>query len=369
MPVQEFIVKPDTAPVTVALAPARNAIHSLLLLTDADQVSGLGEWVGRTAAALTSHEVEQNRLVIVGFYHAILPEATWPSFPAYVDRLASRDPRDLRDRMLQAYARLTPLVDGQSQICYGEPADVDWDAVLQSVNTYLDFLRARFPAKAVDAELESRAYSYVVDPPAMQALIVEHLRHMWNEYLAAEWARVEPMLQDAVRAFSQVDFSEMSRRQAVEFVVGQEVEGPKWDDALEHAREVLLIPSAHVGPYLGRAWGGGTFWVLFGARLPEGGTFHAPDLSRAEIVVRLSALADDNRLRIMRLIAERGELSSQDIIAELSFSQSAASRHLKQLSATGYLSERRCNGAKCYRLQRERIENSLRALSNFLLEA
>jgi DNA-binding transcriptional ArsR family regulator len=108
-------------------------------------------------------------------------------------------------------------------------------------------------------------------------------------------------------------------------------------------------------------------WVLFGARLPEGTQFQAPDLSRTEIVVRLSALADDNRLQILKLILEQGELSSQEIMASLEFSQSAASRHLKQLSATGYLSERRCNGAKCYQLNPERIENTLQAVSNFLL--
>jgi DNA-binding transcriptional ArsR family regulator len=369
MPVQDFIVRPEAAPVTVALEPARNAIHSLLLLTEADYLSGLGEWVGRTAAALSPAEAERNRLVIVGFYHAILPEGSWPSLPAYIDRLASRDPRSLRDRMLDVYSRQPLLVEDQDQVCGDEPAAVDWAAVLSDVDNYLDFLRARFPAKSVDDELEAQAYRYVIDPPAMQTLIVEHLRTIWDAHLAAEWARVEPMLRDSVHAFRQVDLSGMTRRQAVEFVVGQEVEGPKWDDALEQAREVLLIPSAHVGPYLGRACAGGTFWVLFGARLPEGGAFHAPDLSRAEIVVRLGALADDSRLRILRIIAERGELASQDIIAELSFSQSAASRHLKQLSATGFLTERRCNGAKCYRLNRERIENSLRAVSSFLLEA
>jgi ArsR family transcriptional regulator len=95
---------------------------------------------------------------------------------------------------------------------------------------------------------------------------------------------------------------------------------------------------------------------------------HAPDLSRAEIVVRLSALADDNRLRILQLVSEQGELAFQEIMARLTLSQSAASRHLKQLSATGYLSERRCNGAKCYHLDPKRIEGTIQAVSSFLLD-
>jgi DNA-binding MarR family transcriptional regulator len=70
----------------------------------------------------------------------------------------------------------------------------------------------------------------------------------------------------------------------------------------------------------------------------------------------------------LKLVAEAGELRSQDIINRLELSQSAASRHLQQLSATGYLTERRCEGAKCYRLNSERIENTLRAVSAFLAD-
>jgi DNA-binding transcriptional ArsR family regulator len=51
---------------------------------------------------------------------------------------------------------------------------------------------------------------------------------------------------------------------------------------------------------------------------------------------------------------------------ELDLSQSATSRHLKQLSATGYLIERRCEGAKCYALNEDRVDDTMRAISGFL---
>jgi DNA-binding transcriptional ArsR family regulator len=369
MPVQDFIVRPEPAPVTVALEPAHNAIHSLMLLTKANDVSGLGEWVTRTAQALTPRERRRHKLVIIGFYHAILPEQSWSSFPAYVDHLATRNPNTLRDQMLSTYACIPPMteVDQCQRACYDEPIPVDWEAVLGNVDNYLDFLRARFSPEQLDVELEAQAYSYVVDPPAMQDLIVSHLRLMWNEHLAAEWERVRPMLSDAVQAFQQIDVAKMSRIEAAKVIAGQEFEEEKWVQAFERAQEVILVPSAHVGPYLGKTWAGNTLRVLFGARLPAGVEFNAPDLSRAEIVVRLNALADDSRLRILKLVAEKGELVSQEIMADLGFSQSAASRHLQQLSATGYLNERRCNGAKCYRLNPERIEDTLCAISRFLL--
>jgi DNA-binding transcriptional ArsR family regulator len=205
-----------------------------------------------------------------------------------------------------------------------------------------------------------------VDPAAMQGLIVSHLRKMWDKYLAAEWRRVEPMLGDSVRAFEQVDFQNMSRLEAAHFVTGQGSDEEHWDKVFGFTERVIFIPSAHVGPYLGKLWAGNTAIVIFGARLPEGTQIEAPDLSRAEILVRLGALADDTRLQVLRLVAEGGEQRSQDIMSRLDLSQSAVSRHLTQLSATGFLKQRRCNGAKCYRLDPERLENTLRAVSGYV---
>ena len=367
MPVQDVIVQPEAEPVVVAVEPAHNAVHSLLMIVEAAHLSGLGEWVVRTAEAMTPEERRQHELVILGFFHAILPGESWPSFPAYLGHLAAANPTDLRDRMLSAYARFAPMTSGSEGGRQKDAPPVDFDAVLESADSYLEFLRARFSADRIDEELETRAYSYVINPPAMQQLIVRHLRTMWDEHLAEEWARVEPMLLDSVRAFEQSDLGKMERREAVEWVTGHDLEGEHWDKMLEEAERIILVPSAHVGPYKGKYREGGTYWLLFGARLPEGSQYYAPDLGRAEIVVRLSALAEDNRLRILQAVAEAGELASQDIMAGLGLSQSAASRHLKQLSATGYLTERRCGGAKCYRLDPKRIEDTLQAVSKFLL--
>ena len=86
-----------------------------------------------------------------------------------------------------------------------------------------------------------------------------------------------------------------------------------------------------------------------------------------DLVVRLGALSDNTRLRVLKYIADRVEARAQDIVQALDISQSAASRHLTQLTATGHLSERRCDGAKCYALNPERIEETLPALEAFLL--
>ena len=50
----------------------------------------------------------------------------------------------------------------------------------------------------------------------------------------------------------------------------------------------------------------------------------------------------------------------------LELSQSTTSRHLTQLSATGYLQARRMEGANCYRINAPRIEDTLHALASYL---
>ncbi len=366
-PVRDLIV-PDIPPIAVSLAPAQNALQSLWLLIDTKTKTGLGDWVIRTAGALTPEEREMNKLVLIGFYYIVIPKQNWTDFPTYLDHLAARNPVALRDEMLETYTQmLPPLENGECQDMLAEPLPIDWETILESADTYLDFLHKHFGTDHIDDDLETKAYSYIVDPPAMQEIIVSHLRNMWEKFLAPEWERTKPMLQDAVSAFRQIDFSDMSKLGALQLIAGQISEEKRWESRLGEVEHVIFVPTAHIGPYLGTSRSRDTLWVFFGARIPKGVQFHAPDLSRAEIVVRLNALADDTRLRILKLISEKGELRSQDIMRGLDLSQSAASRHLKQLSATGYLSERRFSGAKCYELNSERIKDTLQAISTFLI--
>lgn len=364
-PIQDFISSIEPAEIQIGLEPAFNVLHSMLLLTKVDQVSGFNEWVGQTATAMTAEEKERNRLVIIGFFFAILPDRSFSSFPAFLNYLAQAEPGQLRDKMLDIYFKM-PC---QATEAIPDPTPVDRAAVLADAESYLAFLRSRFSESGVDASIETQAYSYVIDPPRMKVLIVSHLKMMWDKYLSFEWERVQPMLEKAVRAFRQADLSGMDRIEAASWITGQDlpenkINKYKW---LLESERVIFVPSAHVGPYLGHFHYGSTAGILFGARLPKEALVEAPELSRAEIIVRLSALSDDSRLRILKFIADNGEQRSQDIINQLDMSQSATSRHLMQLSATGFLIERRCEGAKCYDLNPERIEDTLQAIAAYLL--
>jgi DNA-binding transcriptional ArsR family regulator len=356
----ENILVNESAAMRFALEPAYNAVQSLMFLSRAETLSGLGEWVTRTLLQMTAEEKHRHELVLVGLHFAVVPLQSWPSFAAYLEHLSTVNPETLRDKIMDTYASMTYRDDAPGPV-------IERETALADMETFLVYLKQRFSPDHIDDLIESEAYTYLINPPALQTLVVSHLTYMWDTYLAGEWAKVEPMLRDAVAVFRQVDFSEMGRLEAAEFITGQRLSEKHWEKKMLESEQIVFVPSAHAGPYLGMFPRGDAVRVIFGARLPEGVELDAPDLSRAEILVRLGALADDTRLSILKLVADKGELRSQDIIKLLDLSQSAASRHLTQLSATGYLIERRCNGAKCYSLNTERLENTLRAVSAFLI--
>lgn len=358
LPATDSLIGGDLSALTVELEPAHNAQHSLVLLTLAEETSGFDEWVYRTRAAMSADERDTNQLVMIGLHYATRPTTSFASFPQFVEHLANESPLALRNRILDIYINIVQPNDEAGE-------RVTYDELLSDVNTFLAFLRRGFDEQHFIPEVERRAYTYLIDPPAMQQLIVSHLRSMWYKYLAVEWERVRPTLQRAVRAFEAIDLSSMTREEAVEFVVGRPIKKDKWCVVFDDYDHITFVPSAHVGPYTRWLTHGRRAWVIFGARLPEGAA-DDPELSRTELLVRLNALADDTRLGMLRLVAEQGELRSQDIMQLLDLSQSGASRHLQQLTAAGFLSERRCSGAKCYVLNRDRLDATLQALGAFL---
>lgn len=360
--------KAKTESSLVMIEPALNAFVSMLLISKAEDEPGIHEWVTKTRLQMSSEERFRHKLVTIGFHYSILPQVPGASFEAYLEDLESTPPSKLRERLLKAYSEI--CLTGKIPEDQNQP--VDWEEVLTSAKNYVEFLRARFGDHLTDEEVEARAYEYVIDPAALKQLVTGHIRWFWKNYLQAEWTRVRPMLEESAKAFNQIDYSNMTRMQMIEFVTGKDVSSePKlqsnWANDLEQASKLVFIPNAHIGPYIRADKIQDILYFYFGAHLPEGSDIRVPELDRAEIVSRISALADDTRLQILQLIAERGEMRSQEIMEVVNLSQPSVSRYLSQLTAAGFLQERRANGAKAYILNEDRIEKTLQAVRAFLL--
>jgi DNA-binding transcriptional ArsR family regulator len=356
----EIIAPQKTVEVTFSLEPAYNAIGSLSLLSMAENFSGLGEWVYRTVRTLSPRQLRTNQLVLHDAY-VHLADASWPSFPEWVDDLTTQDATTMRDRALQAW--LTEV----SQVVGGEiPISSE---ILADRAAYLSLAESFVHPKGqnYDRSFWEEMYGLLNDPPARQELIVTHLRTMWDEALAMEWERNLPMLEESIAAFESLNLTGLTAVEALSRVVLRAQipqESASWLASIEH---FIFIPSVHSGPYVVRlnSLDDGTEWIMFGARIPEGVSVHMPASSRSELLMRLNALADDTRLRILELLGQQGEMGTPDIKDQLELSQSAASRHLEHLTATGYLTARRHQGTNLYQLNLDRVEHTFKTLKEF----
>lgn len=359
----DFIAPPRTKTITVAHEPVFNALTSLGVLNTVEDYSGLGEWVTEMARTLPPERLHANRLVLGPLHSAAIPHGRgWPSFAAYLDELAGADPVAMRDRIID---RMWEKHGEHAafEIAVSDPVELlaDRQAFLTQVE---NLYRAMDKLEYFERDLHDEAFDLLNDPPALKQVVVAHMQAMWETYLKPEWARVEPMLKESATAFQQVDYARMGLDAAFRDITGRPLP-QEWQDVIDRADHITLTPSAHIGPYLKLWWfDEGEARVIFGARVPEG--VQIASLSRSDLLVRISALADDTRLRILRLLGDAQELRAQEIMDRLDLSQSAASRHLRQLSATGFVRERREDGAKCYSLNRERVEDTCQALKQFL---
>jgi DNA-binding transcriptional ArsR family regulator len=358
----ELILAPEKTRIRVAIEPALNALGSLNLLSKVDLYSGLDPWVVKTAEALDGELLHANRVVMQGLYYAWIPEKSWPSFSAYVDNLEATDAVELQDRILDTYLDLPCKHELEVEI---DP--ISKKELLASFDTFLTYLLAKFGEKLVDERIERDAYHLLLEPQQMRSYIVSHFRKMWTEVLETEWERIYPLIAESALAFDKVDFSQMSDQEAVRLITDHADDKLDW--LIEKSKHLIFIPTTHSGPYsFPFIVSEDTAWILFSARLPEGLPRSASVLNRSELLVRLSALADETRLSIIAIIAEQEQVCAQKLIDILEMSQSSVSRHLRQLSASGFLRERRTEAGKCYTLNPERLQDTLRALEQLFNE-
>ena len=353
----------------VALEPGLNIFNSLHLLSRAEDFSGLDEWIYRTASTLPEPLKLNHRIVFEGLHYAVAPDQSLQSFPEYIHYLSVADPLHLRARLFETYLRIDLSKADTGDCMMPEPDAMNPESVLGSAGDYFRFLETRFGPGKINTAIEQAAYELVIDPPAMQKFIVTHMWRMWEEVMAQEWQRVEPLLQQAVNAFQQIDLRRKTVLQAVESVLDISFDSnhEKLKRKLENVQQLTFVPSAHIGPYHFDLGFGSRKWLFFGIRSPRGMAVETPELNRTEVLVRMNALTDETRLKILQLLTLSGPLTSSEIMEHLGLSQSAASRHLMQLSATGYVTETRTQGTKHYAINPARIEETLQAVAAFLL--
>ena len=108
--------------------------------------------------------------------------------------------------------------------------------------------------------------------------------------------------------------------------------------------------------------------IAFGAHHASELVQNAGLIDSARMVEQMKALADETRLEIIRTLKTEGEMGTPDIIERLNLSKSTASRHLRQLYATGIVDIRVAEDglSKYYHLVPTAVERMQAILGNLL---
>jgi DNA-binding transcriptional ArsR family regulator len=214
------------------------------------------------------------------------------------------------------------------------------------------------------------------DPGALLQRFLTLLEGYWEEAFAREWERIEPDLAASV--------TEAGRQIASDGLYGLlqglwpevrcDAEREQFWLERDHDHEVqigpddrlLLAPSTYVWPHVR---------VNCDAPWPLGLIFPASSIVRearprippAQLVSVLRALADDTRLRALRLIAERPR-STQELAPLVGMTEAGLSKQLRVLAEAGLLERRREGYYVLYRLVPEQIAAVAPSLDAFLAD-
>ncbi len=336
------------------------ALQSSLCLIK-DPVDGLHPWVHEMRQKLSEEELRNTRKFCMT--NTFLDGKSWDSVEDWLNHV-----RQLTDEEMVASEldNLRAKVKTFKNFTQEMPED---QVLLNDEQAYVDFISAFWQADEmdVDEEVIRDEYYLLTHPAEKREFIITHFRRMYDAYLRSEWELHEQDLLDSIRAFSSVDYNAKLRDEAVLEIIQRSSMDEGLMNMFAEARQIIFIPSAHIGPYImimdNRD---GIIRIVHGARIPEGAVIKSPSLVRGELLMKLEAIADDHRLRILRTIADRGEVSSQEIIDSMNLSQSSVSRHLKQLTANGFIKVRNIDRSKYFSLNMNRFDTMFQTMKRYL---
>ena len=344
-------------------SPSMEAVLSLHVLVEPKHHPVQHGWV--RAMRRLSPALKREIDVFAFAFRAYFPEFFFPSpagelldFAGELRRLRATDPALVRLEF--AIPLIGPQAGG------GETRD---PSVLEE-----PAVRRRLRERAAVEGDEALAALLLDDPGALLERFLGLLERYWDDAFAQEWERIEPDLAASVtEAGRQIEEHGLyALLKGMWPEVRSDPEAGRFWLERPHDHEVeigpedrlVLAPSTYVWPHVR---------VNCDAPWPLGLVFPAsaivreahPRIPPAALVGVLRALADDTRLRALRLIAERPR-STQELAPLVGITEAALSKHLRVLAEVGLLERRREGYYVLYRLVPEQVAAVAPSLGAFL---
>ncbi|HET8625894.1 MAG TPA: metalloregulator ArsR/SmtB family transcription factor [Thermomicrobiales bacterium] len=345
------------APVALDTALALSLVYRAAAGTE--DAAEFAPWVRDTAAALPAGFAEELCLLL-GFggpalyYLEELTLALRPpdraaaddeDFPAALDRLARRDAASLQRLAVHAIRRVY--------------ADRNRPAFPPAAERQEPRAWRTFVAPALTTARVEDASALLADPEQLRERTLALCSRFWDEIYAAERARHRPLLAAAVARGQAAGYRDLAL--AFAETTGKRLpQTLRAPHSLDDVARVTFCPSPHLGAFLSLVHYPPELVIFFDAHRFAGqpaAALAGPPPADDLLARAMKALADETRLRIVRLLAG-GELYAQEIVGQLgSVSQSAVSRHLGVLEDAGIVTVRPASGMKYYALDRTRLRD------------
>jgi DNA-binding transcriptional ArsR family regulator len=363
MPIRFVLPSPPEEYVAFTYSPLLEAVLSLHVLAEPKHHPAQHSWV-RQAARLPvtlRRQVDAFGFTFCSYFpEFVFPDATggYPTFETELERLSGLPPELVALEFSRPLRRI-PAVR--------EPADLAMPTVRQEIRRALGEL----------PEAQRPLASLVLDEPEHLLTAFQRLlRDYWDHAFAAEWSRIEDSLAEAVStagheiaasglgpalAGVSAELATASPGRELTLIVPRRHDH---DVHLGSGQHLVLVPSIYVWPHVrvncDRPW-------------PLSLVYPAPAVRRegrvsippGELLRVLRGLADDTRLRLLKLTAQRPR-STQELAPLLYISEATCSKHLRILADAGILRSKREGYFVLYSLDRDRLASLHPSISSFL---
>jgi len=205
-------------------------------------------------------------------------------------------------------------------------------------------LREAIRASARAAELDVEAVTRLFErPEELRARLMRLIRRFYDEHYRPDEERRRTIMERAAAARNGQPIDALEFARAV-----MHRDEPCLANPAERYDHLLFLPSIDMGPYMSCAAFPPLHAMIYPAE-PEFLGVPADEWNAERTALVYKALADEQRLRILRILRGR-EMYANEIVAATGLHQSVVSRHLSFLKAVGLVNARRQNNMKFFSL-------------------
>jgi DNA-binding transcriptional ArsR family regulator len=314
-------------------------------------------WVEKARAALGPDLVEEVHFFYDGLWHSCALMELPVDYPGaaddaagFIDYVAAMDPDTF---LFYLWGRVVPRAEIGAM--RADPARV--------VRYLYDFYEALWQGKGLDHLNSPALPQSAAEPEALQRRVVTLLRTYYDRVFRAELADLRHCW-----AVSVAEKQAALARQDPAVFLSRLTEGhamsPMFPEGIP-LREIRLVPSCYIWRSTFQVWGYGTYVVMYDASMTEE-RVQALDQAAEQITLRAAALADTNRLKILRAISQDEGVYGYKLAVICGISQPAISRHMGILKRAGLVDEVPRDGRVLYRLRRAAVDEFIPQLLRYI---